>query len=85
MREVLMGLHAVVRKGAHVFVVIGTNHTIAGGKHIDIPTADLLSQIAASIGFDVLDETPMEMLVSRDLFRKNAIGSEKIVHFQKAA
>jgi hypothetical protein len=85
MRDVLTGLHAVVRNGAHVFVVVGNNHTIAGGKHIDIPTADLLSQIAASVGFDVLDETPMEMLVSRDLFRKNAIGSEKIVHFQKAA
>jgi len=85
MREVLVGLHAIVRKGAHVFVVIGNNHTIAGGKHIDIPTADLLSEIAASTGFDVLEETPMEMLVSRDLFRKNAIGSEKIVHFRKAA
>ena len=85
MREVLTGLHGIIREGAHVFVVVGDNHTIAGGKHIGIPTADLLSQIAASIGFDVLAETPMEMLVSRDLFRKNAIGSEKIVHFQKAA
>lgn len=85
MREVLTGLHEIIRNGAHVFVVVGNNHTVAGGNRIDIPTADLISQIAASIGFDVMDETPMEMLVSRDLFRKNAIGSEKIVHFQKAA
>src|ERR1041384_1745906 len=85
MREVLVGLRMVVREGAHVFIVVGNNHTVAGGKHIVIPTAEFLSSIAESIGFTLLRGTDMDMLVSRDLFRKNAIGSEKIVHLQKAA
>jgi DNA modification methylase len=83
MRQVLVSLRQVMRRGASAFIVVGNNHTVAGGKRFEIPTAKLLSEIANDVGFKSLNETPMEMLVSRDLFRKNAIASETILHLQR--
>jgi site-specific DNA-methyltransferase (cytosine-N4-specific) len=83
MRQVFVGVSEVLRDGASVFVVVGNNHTMAGGKHIEIPTADLLAEIVDSVGLQTVQRIPMEMLVSRDIFRKNAIGSESILHFKK--
>jgi DNA modification methylase len=83
MRKVLISLRTVMKRGASAFIVVGNNHTIAGGKYVDIPTAKLLTDIAMAQGFKSLREIPMEMLVSRDLFRKNTIGSESILHVQK--
>ncbi len=82
MRLVFSGMREVLKDGASVFVVIGNNHTIAGGKRVEIPTADLLVGIAETVGFDTVERTPMEMLVSREIFRKNAIVSESILHFR---
>src|SRR5205814_4368247 len=45
MRKVLIGLRIVMKRGANAFIVVGNNHTIAGGKYVDIPTAKLLIDI----------------------------------------
>lgn len=85
MRETLAGIHALLRPGSRAFIVVGNNHTVAGGKRVDIRTAELLSEIAASLGFRIHDPIPMEMLVSRDIFRDNAMASEAILSFQKVS
>jgi len=77
MREVLYGLSRVVRRRAPVFFVVGDNHTYAGGERTEIKTAQLLGELAESLGCYVLEDSiPMEMLVSRDIFRRNATASE---------
>lgn len=79
MRTVLRGIHGLLKPSAHAFVVVGDNHTVAGGRRVEIKTAQLLADVAGSVGFRVDDLVPMEMLVSRDIFRRNAVGSEWIV------
>jgi DNA modification methylase len=83
MHDVLAGVRAVLKPGGHAFIVVGNNHTIAGGQRVDIQTAGLLSDIAAALCLDVCDSVSMEMLVSRDIFKKNALGSEDILHFRR--
>ncbi len=83
MREVLRNMEAVLRPHAPAYVVVGNNHTIAGGGRVDIATAHLLAEIADGIGFEVENTVPMEMLVSRDIFRKNAVASEYILCLRK--
>ena len=83
MKDVLNGIHQVLKPRAFAFVVVGNNHTIAGGKRVEIQTAMLLQNMAREIGFHVTDSLPMEMLVSRDIFRKNATASEEILALYK--
>lgn len=85
MKDVIKGMKLALKPGCVAFVVVGNNHTIAGGQHVDIQTASLLNDIAASVGFEVASSLSMEMLVSRDIFKKNAMGSEEILAFKKPA
>lgn len=83
MRAVLEGIRELLRPGAPAYVVVGNNHTIAGGEKVDIQTATLISDVAAAVGLAPTDRIPMEMLVSRDIFKKNAVASEVILAFRR--
>jgi hypothetical protein len=82
MQQVFEGIAAVLRPGSSAYVVIGNNHTIAGGERVEIETASLLVDIAAAAGMTLKQRIPMEMLVSRDIFKKNAVASEEILWFK---
>lgn len=84
MREVLQGMFHVLKPGGTAFVVVGNNHTIAGGQRVEIETATLLAQTADMLGFEVEPALSMDMLVSRDIFRKNAMATEEILFLRKA-
>lgn len=83
MQKVFKGMHLVLKPGSHAYIVIGNNHTIAGNKRVEIDTTTLLSDLAKSVGFMPRESLPMEMLVSRDIFKKNAVASEFILDIQK--
>lgn len=83
MREVLLGIRSLLAKGRYAYIVVGNNRTEAGGKPIEINTSVLLSDIAVSVGLRQCESIPMEMLVSRDIFRKNAMPSEVILSFKR--
>ena len=85
MQQVFEGIKAVLRPGSPAYIVIGNNHTIAGGERVEIETASLLVDIAAAVGLKPEDRIPMEMLVSRDIFKKNAVASEEILCFRTPA
>ncbi len=85
MKAVLQNAGRMLRKGAPAYVVVGNNHTIAGGSHVRIETVDLLTDIARVTGFDYESRIPMEMLISRDIFKRNAVASEYILCFRKNA
>jgi site-specific DNA-methyltransferase (cytosine-N4-specific) len=85
MRRVFVGMREILRPQGSAFVVVGNNHTLAGGKRVDITTVGLLADVAESVGFEVVEEIPMEMLVSREIFKKNAIESESILHLRNRA
>ena len=79
MREVLSGMAALLRPGGTMFLVVGNNRTTAGGELVEIHTANHLGQIATQLGFRKTGDMAMDMLVSRDIFRKNAMPSERIL------
>ena len=83
MKKVIEGMKVALKPGKCAFVVVGNNHTIAGGQRVDIQTAKLLQDIAASIGFEIAMPLQMDMLVSRDIFKGNAMASEEILVFRK--
>jgi DNA modification methylase len=85
MQQVFAGMVAVLRPGSTAFVVIGNNHTIAGGERVEIETASLLVDLASSAGVKFERRIPMEMLVSRDIFKNNAVASEEILCFRTPA
>jgi hypothetical protein len=83
MEEVLTGFFAVLKPGAPAVVVAGNNHTIADGERIEIETAQLLGELGCAVGLPLEEAIPMEMLVSRDIFRKNRGSSETILVFRR--
>lgn len=83
MTEVLKGIFQVLKPKSYAFVVVGNNHTTAGGHRIEIQTTLFLKDIAASIGFEIDKSIPMEMLMSRDIFKKNTMASEEILVLRK--
>jgi site-specific DNA-methyltransferase (cytosine-N4-specific) len=84
MRDVFTGIDRVLKSSATAYVVVGNNHTIANGERVDIPTADLLSEIAETVGLKPMEHIPMEMLLSRDIFKKNAVTSETILTLKRS-
>jgi len=83
MQEVFRNMAELLKPGAPAYVVVGNNHTIAGGERVEIETANLLTDVAKIVGLDPCVHIPMEMLVSRDIFKKNAMASEVILSFRR--
>ncbi|HXF93552.1 MAG TPA: hypothetical protein VNK46_12400 [Nitrospiraceae bacterium] len=83
MKDVLSGIAQVLKPRAPAFVVVGDNHTIAGDEKVDIATSSLLIDVAEMVGLESCEHIPMEMLVSRDIFKKNAMASEVILYFRR--
>lgn len=79
MRTVLEELLLVVKPGAPVYVVIGGNHTVAGGERVEINTAELLGDIAESLGYGRKSDLSMAMLRSRDIFKRNGGRTETLL------
>ena len=82
MRDVLLSIRGLLRPGSDAFLVVGNNRTTAGGELIDIQTADHLAGIARDLQFDVVESLSMDMLPSRDIFRRNAVPCERIIRLK---
>ena len=83
MRDVMQQTFTLLRPGGVMFLVVGNNRTTAGGQPVEIRTADHLGEIANGLGFRMAGNMAMDMLMSRDIFRKNAVPSERIIRFEK--
>ena len=83
MREAMQQAFSLLKPGGKMFLVVGNNRTTAGEELIEIRTAEHLGAIACDIGFQMEDDIAMDMLVSRDVFRKNAMRSEQILGLKK--
>jgi len=83
MKSVFHQVEMLLRPGARAFFVVGDNHTVAGGKKVKIATADLLVDLAETVGLVTEEKLQMEMLTSRDIFRENASSSETVIYLKK--
>lgn len=85
MRSVFATFLNLLKPGAPAYVVVGNNHTIAGGQRVEIETDTLLAQLGESVGLMLEDTISMEMLVSRDMFKANGGSSETIICFRNTS
>ena len=83
MQDVVRQAFTLLRPGGTMFLVVGNNRTTAGGQPVEIRTAEHLGEMAHGLGFRMVDDMTMDMLVSRDIFRKNAVPSERIMRLEK--
>lgn len=83
MRRVMQQTFMLLRPGGVMFFVVGNNRTTAGNQPVEIRTTAHLIEIAEGVGFRVAGNMSMDMLISRDIFRRNAVPSEQIVRLEK--
>lgn len=83
MADVLQEMARVLRPGGYCVIIIGNNRTVAGHQLVDIPTGDLLVDIAAKKGlrlWKALDMTDQPAYLPHS---QNGIRSETILFFQR--
>lgn len=83
MKSVIFSMKDSLKAGGVAYIVVGNNHTTAGGQRVEIETARLLATLADQAGFVVESSLSMDMLASRDIFRKNAMATEEILYLRK--
>ncbi len=69
----------VLRDGECAALVVGHNRTRAGDEAIDVPTPELLGEIARSAGFEVLERTALETWPRYGLHSGNAVTGEDLL------
>lgn len=79
MLNAMRSAHAIMKPGAPGYYVVGNNSTLVSGEKIEIPTDAFLFEIAAIAGWTCRKSIPMELLVSRDIFKENRGSAETIL------
>jgi len=82
MTEAFHSAYKMMRQGSYAFYVVGNNSTQVNGKRLEIPTNKFLWQIGKRVGWSQERIVDMELLPSRDIFRKNQGSSETISVFR---
>ena len=81
MMDAMRSAHSLMKPGAIGYYVVGNNSTVVSGQKMEIPTDQLLVELGAAAGWQPSEVTPMELLVSRDIFKENRGSSEAILSF----
>lgn len=83
MTDAFHSAHQMMQPGAYAFYVVGNNSTtVNGNQRIEIPTNEFLWQIGKRVGWSGEQRVEMELLPSRDIFRKNRGSQETILIFK---
>ena len=76
MQESMKSVRNVLKMNAKAYYIVGNNSTFLDGNKFIINTPNLLFDLAESVGWKKSNISNMELLHSRDIFRKNR-GSEE--------
>ncbi|MEX2193865.1 MAG: hypothetical protein WD844_01145 [Thermoleophilaceae bacterium] len=68
--------HEVLGPGESAVLIVGHNHTTAGGQKIPIPTPELLGHVAEARGFDVSEIIKLETWPRYGLHSANGVAGE---------
>jgi site-specific DNA-methyltransferase (cytosine-N4-specific) len=83
MRRVFCGMKLHLKRGAHVALVVGHNHTTLGGTRIDIDTPGMLGQLAEHTGYASIERMPLQAYQRYGMHQRNAVAKEEILFFRK--
>jgi hypothetical protein len=84
MLDAMRSAYAMMAPNSHAYYVVGNNSTTSDGDKIEIPTDTFLFEMGGLAGWQLIEMLPMELLVSRDIFRGNRGSAETILCFRKA-
>jgi len=82
MLDAMRSARRLMRPGALGYYVVGNNSTELDGEKVEIPTDRFLVGLGASAGWTPVEQVPMELIASRDIFRENRGSSEAILCFR---
>jgi hypothetical protein len=82
MLDAMRSARELMKPGMFGYYVVGNNSTEVDGEKIEIPTNHFLVGLGAAAGWTPVDQIPMELIVSRDIFRVNRGSSETILCFR---
>lgn len=82
MLDAMRSVRELMRPGAFAYYVVGNNSTEIQGEKIEIPTDHFLVGLGAAAGWTPIEQIPMELISSRDIFRENRGSSETILCFR---
>lgn len=82
MLDAMRSARELMKPGAFGYYVVGNNSTEVNGEKIEIPTDRFLVGLGAAAGWTPVEQIPMELIASRDIFRENRGSSETILCFR---
>ena len=83
MKDNLIQVVNVLRRGAKAFYVVGDSRTNAGGTWVTIETSKNISLIGESMGLRVVERTNVDVTTENLRHIKNAITKNQIIVFEK--
>jgi site-specific DNA-methyltransferase (cytosine-N4-specific) len=83
MKNMFETLEQKLKPNSHYALIVGHNHTTIGGARTDINTPELLIAIAKSVGFELSENTPLEVYHRYGLNSLNAVNKESLIVFRK--
>ena len=82
MLDAMRSARELMKPGAFGHYVVGNNSTKVAGEKIEIPTDHFLVGLGTAAGWTPVEQIPMELIASRDIFRENRGSSETILCFR---
>lgn len=85
MKNMFEKLEQKLKPNGHFALIVGHNHTTIGGVRTDIDTPEFLVHIAMSLGFKLIENTPLEVYQRYGLNSLNAVNKESLIVFKKSS
>lgn len=82
MLDAMSSAHKMMRPNSFAFYIVGNNSTEVNSERLEIPTDRFLWEIGERAGWHQEEFLNMELLPSRDIFRKNRGSAESILAFR---
>jgi len=82
MLDAMRSARVLMKRDAHGYYVVGNNSSCVNGQKVEIATNEFLFDIGTAAGWSPDEMIPMELLVSRDIFRENRGSAETILCFK---
>lgn len=81
MSDAMRSSKKLMRPESYAFFIVGNNSTRINGKRVEVPTDKFLWEVGKKVGWHQVKMIDMELLPSRDIFRKNRGTAENILVF----
>jgi len=79
MAEAFKSVRDCVKEKAPFALIVGSNHTVLGGRRFEIDTPQHLAEIASSCGWTHEETVPLQTYQRWGYHMSNAVNSEALV------